>query len=331
MKIHLLLALGASLAPAALVPSAPAEIAFAVEEGTALTKSSRLRLEMDLEELSIELNGEQLEFPVPEARLRIEQTIVLTDVYESMDEEDAGRVLVLRRTYDELSERNVVESEVEEMAEDTEHACPLEGETIVMTWDPEAEEYRVEAEDEELDQELYEHLDVDSDLRWLLPAGEVEEGETWELGDEELQRLMEDLGGNLPFEDDEERDEDDPIELAEDDLGGTFVCTFGGIQEEGDLRLALIRFEAEGEGEGEGEVEEEGGTGTQTVRIGCDLEGELLWDLEGGHFHRFELGGRLELGMVSEGEGEYGGETMSGRTEMVHAGDVALEITVERS
>jgi len=78
-------------------------------------------------------------------------------------------------------------------------------------------------------------------------------------------------------------------------------------------------------------MERESGEVHVTISISYDMEGELLWDMEGGHLFSLELSGPMEYTVVEESVfvDPNGGEHDVVKT-MSLSGDERFEASVER-
>lgn len=265
-------------------------IAFHPEEGLELSKEFDMSVEVDLDEMTVLVDGEEAALDGMEASMRFEERVVVTDSYVAMGD---GRPEKLRRTFDVLTSSETSSGSLSEPTEEV-GASDLEGETVLFEWDDDEEEFVPSFEDSEADEALLEELEEDMDLRGFLPEDEVEEGDSWEFEAVEMERLLE-LGGDLGIEtaEEEEEEEEDDMDRAMDEvfenLDGTITCTYTGDREEDSRSIATITIA--GEFSGSADAEDDSGSVTVTF----DLEGQLDWDLEGGRFVAFELGGDIDI------------------------------------
>ncbi len=316
------------LALGALFAFAPGgeKIAFAPEPGSSLSKRFEIKLDFTLDELSLVADGQDIAdmMGAIEIDMTTASTVVVTDGYEALD---AGRPKKLKRTFDELASLMHISfsmamapegSSDEEMT----FASPLEGETVLFTWNEEQEDFDITFADGEGDPELLEGLDEDMDLRALLPDSEVAAGDSWKVEIKELHGLAM-PGGNLRIEPDvpDGIDEED-MEFFEELFGGGMhenfdelfdgecTCTFVGTREEKGARVAEITIELEVAstldlsdmllkvigrlGEMEGEMPE---LSIETADLNLDFEGQgsLLWDVAAGRMHSFHVSGDAQI------------------------------------
>lgn len=311
-RLYTILALGAPVLLAAGLPSD--RLAFSPADDTAVSKSLRFELQFEVEDLYVSVGG--LEMP-PEMfgagddmSFSGEMTIDVTETYLASAE---GRPTLLQRTFDALSlemEGGGQSTEVEEFAE-------LEGETVQFKWNAEDDEYEITFPESDLDEELLEALSDDMDLRVLLPTGEVDVDDTWEVQAEDLYPLF--LPGGMVGSSDP-GDDADIAELIEEQLleqleglaeDFSVTCRYKGSSEIDDRRVAEIAFEYGGEGSLElGEImlmalesqEELPATPDIVADLSMEISGSgtLYWDMEAGHLYSFEMSGDLELSFDME-------------------------------
>ncbi len=283
------------LIPASLVlfaggPVRDVAIVYEPEEGTVLTRTFEAIGEMSLTAVEVTVDGEELEREWDEFDYEYEslERIVVTD---ELAEVQGGRPTDLVRTFDELLQEASSTIAGEEL--ETISLSELEGRTVRFLWDDEDEVYVVETSDDEddIDEDVLAWLAEDMDLRLLLPDGEVEEGDEWEIDAAAYLTLMW-PSGLLGFVD--EGKAKDPVqrELNEEvieNLEGEGSATFEELREEDGVRLALISVELEIETWADSAMEQEGVEIEIEVEISRDITGEILWDLDHGHLFAADL------------------------------------------
>ena len=164
-----------------------------------------------------------------------------------------------------------------------------------FTWSDEEQDYEIAFADEGEDEDaLLEGLFEDMDLRAFLPEDEVSEGDSWDIDPIEF-RLANSPGGVDFVGDDEDQAEEELEDDLDEAMDGDFTGTLRGTREEGGRRVAVIGLELELETSAEQTVDREEGEVLLEVAATFELEGELLWDLEGGHLAGLELDGTLEM------------------------------------
>ncbi len=285
-----------ALAAFLLLALAPVEDAprFAVKEGSVLEKSFATEGTLALQDSDLRLNGEdadpeQMGLPA-DLEVSFGFEVACQDTYESVSE---ARPLALLRAFEGVRFR--AESQDGER-EDEEH---LAGRTVRFDWKADDEAYAKSFVGDPGDDEDLDLLREDLDLRSLLPADTVDEGDTWSvdgLGMLELWLPGIDVRGKL----DAEALGDVPPEVVESLLGVleriSLECTWEGEVEEDGVRLGRIGLAAEvGE-----TVPIDPAFATEDpeappmewkrfeVTIDLDLEGTLLWNQAEGRFASFE-------------------------------------------
>ncbi|MEX1025888.1 MAG: hypothetical protein WD226_12515 [Planctomycetota bacterium] len=317
-----------------LTTTTAVQLAFAPAEGKELTKTFTTTSDLMLQDLSLTADGQDLTelFGAIEASLESENVVVVTDVYAAMDD---GRPKRLERTFDSLSATTSISaSAAGEGSDDTsEIDSPLEGETVVFTWNPELSEYDVRyADDSAGDEALLAGLSEDMDLRAFLPGREIEVGDSWEI---ELEQLGSTLmpGGNLGWGGDEvdsmdfdafaEMFEDGFAGLADDLLHGTCTLTFASLSDVEGIKIANMDLTIEIDGtadmsqlltESIEEIVEQQDVAPDITVQRADVflefsgEGKLAWNLTAGHAHSLYVTGDLVVGCEIAVDAEMDGQ-----------------------
>jgi hypothetical protein len=321
-----------------LVPPAPQRISFGVAVETTLVRTLANEYAIELDSMSLTMNDEDVPADVfGEFEIHIErkESFVVTDVFEAVGE---GRPQRLRRSFDELggTEQARFTSEEGEENDDTEYESTLEGQSVVFTWNDESGAFDAAfAEGVEGDGELLARLEEDMDLRCLLPAEEVSEGDTWTVEATAFVSVL-DPGGDLGLidTDGEELDTDEQEAEMRANYAGTIEAAYRGTREVDGVRVAVIALEVEVGSHATSELgaEEvpEGSRGTGRIEAGYLLEGELLWDLAHGHAQALELSGETEFTMIDSIEGDFEGEPMEQSQTMLFVGTTRLTMRFER-
>ena len=178
------------------------------------------------------------------------------------------------------------------------------------------ERERDELDDDGEDEDLLDGLWEDLDLRALLPGTEVAEGDTWEIDAADLLGILV-AGGDLKIGADEELPDfgdmeegqimivmpnvpDDPMMWLED-LEGEIAAEYQGLRDTGEFDVAVVALELEIQSAAElSEWLSERMPGrpdmdAADLTISFEGEGELLWNLEEGHFHSLEIEGEVAV------------------------------------
>ena len=333
--------------------SPDATIAFGPDEGTTLTKRFENRGTYDLEDLAFTVDGQDMSvlFGVLELSIDYRSGIALTDVYEKMAE---GRPARLLRTYDEVTGGMEVSAgaDGDSESEDMDLSCELEGVTVLFELDEESGEYTLSYHEGDGEDEWLEDLEEDTDLRFLLPDGEVSDGDTWDVEVSAFGQLL-NPGGELPVEFDglESDDGDDMSDVfgqigdgASDKLeelfSGECTATLVGVEE----GVASIAIELEIASavdltdvmeELMASIGEESGEEMPIVfdiadmNLDVEAEGTLLWDLEAGHAVSLTIGSDGVMGFDMAASAEMMDESSSVEAAVEFAFSMASEVVIE--
>lgn len=311
------------LDPASTADRSAHELALAPAEGLVLAKSCSFHVEMSMETFTLELNGEEMELPErPEVLNQSEGVLVVRDTYGATSD---GRVQSLTRAYGEVTQRDRSNGGPDgEIDEDKE--SDLQGLTVVFTWDDDEEDYTAEfsEDDADEDEDLLEDLEGDMDFGGLLPDDEVEEGDTWTIDTDGFQAVLE-FGGDFHFDDEEDGPQEELIDEAIDEnLEGEITATLTSVSD----GIAVITITAELEGSAEDESTEDlGETGfevevARVATVTMDLEGELRWDIEGGHLVALSMSGDMTMEMDETGTSDFDGNPFEQRVVIGFEGEL---------
>jgi hypothetical protein len=331
---------GAGAIALALAPLRDA-LTFGPDEGVEVTKAFSTEFDLELDDLSLFISGQDIGSMIGSPSIQVLGgfELTFTDLYGEVVD---GRPRRLERTFDELSSDSTVSFEMmgESQEDGGEASSPLEGLSVVFAWDEESESYRTRyADDSGGDDEWLEGLTEDTDLRELLPRGDVSEGDSWSFDPEILLSVLM-PGGDLAWDaegiedaDMEEFDElfdefsERLLEAAEELLDGEGTATYAGVRDVDGREVGAIELELEVDSsvdfadliqeliedamdeagdEVPADVEVYVETAALTVEI--EAEGEMLWDLASGTPHSMGMSGDfllvLELVVSGTAEGE---------------------------
>jgi hypothetical protein len=327
-------AVPAALALPLLVPSAPGvELVFAPADGLVLAKSGTYSVDFVLDDMALEVNGEEVDLPEMDAITNASGgSLVVTDTYGGASD---GRFTRMTRTFVEATEGSRSTGGPEDVDEESE--SPLVGLTVVFTWDEDGEEYTVAfgEEDADEDADLLVDLEPGIDFAQLLPEGEVEEGESWTLDAGLMSDVLE-TGGDLKFDDEPDGPQEELIDEAVDEnLEGEITCTYEGMRTVDGREVAVVSVAVDAQGEAESDgTEDVGESGFEVAmerRASVELEfaGELLWDVEANHFVSFELSGDLVITMEETGTADFDGNELVQSSTMTFAGEFEMEFSAE--
>ena len=290
------------LAGLAVGPTLSEEVVYAPEEDLVLVRSFSSEADYDLDELVIELDGEEMPHgEAPELSILSSESIVVTD--ELLEVED-GRPVRLRRTYDELSRSTVYSSPSQEEDFEEITVCDLEESSVLFQWDADEEQYLASDEDDIFESDVLDDLEEDMDLRQLLPNGEVDPGDSWEVPVDAYARLMW-PSGYLHFhaedgEYDEEEGETDR-QMVEN-LAGEGEVTFVELQDGDDGPLAVLEIRFEVTSSSTRDLETDNGAAERTLNMSRDVSGTVLWSLEAGYMVSAQVTAEAELEVVESGQ-----------------------------
>lgn len=319
MKKFLFLAAVLFLVPVLQAVRPPAaKLRFAPAAGTKLTRTIENKSEFSLDDMSMKMNGQDSPM-MPEIEMSMTQTqhVVVTDEFTKMRE---GSPKVLRRSYDTLDSQMSVEAKIDMAGQKQEQnhsgkgASELAGKTVVFTWNDEAKEYQTAFDPAESKSELLEGLQEDMDLRVLLPENEVKEGEEWDIDVKGLAKVIA-PGGDLKIKPEEKSEEQSPMGMGDmsgmsglsewlgESMEGTAKGKFAGMRTVEGHSFAVVSIDVKVKGAKDlteisrAAMEKAKREGMTMEMKSVDVEfeiagqGEMLWDVEGGHVHSFEFSG----------------------------------------
>jgi hypothetical protein len=303
-----------SLAGAARPKAPPVKLRFAPEEGSSVTKTFETKGSLALEQHTLE--GAGVNTPTMEMNMTLHQKIVVTDTY-AKNRENAPQRLI--RSFDSLAAEQGASKKTEALGErrtldqNMRATSLLEGKKVVFDWDAEKLAYTKAFDPQGEEEDLLEDLEEDMDLRTLLPAGEVQEGDEWELPLSGLRGLFA-PGGNLalvPENSDREGmkmgpDSSSMSEMIGEKLEGTAKAKLVKIEAVDGVPCARIhivldvkstadmteaaRKKLAGSEEAEGfEIDH------LDVAFAFTGEGDLLWNMAAGRFHNLDLSGQMTI------------------------------------
>lgn len=298
MKHPIALSVAAVAIPALIAASLPADrVEFRPADGLSLTRTYTTKTELTLDDMEITMNGS----PGPEMEMEMDMTmtqrVVVSDSLGSLAE---GRPAKLVRSYDELDQQSEFAMEIAMMPagnqqKSIEATSELQGKKVVFTWDDEAQSYKTAFEGEG-DEALLEGLEEDMDLRALLPADEVTEGDTWQIEPKRLRALLA-YGGNLK------------LKPSAEDMGGQEMPGMDGMTDFSSVFGELLEGEASGEYRGTRDVD---GVNCQVIHIKLDIDAsadisdkvqEAMKDLPNDQVQQIKIE-RMDMEMALEGEGD---------------------------
>ncbi len=341
----------------ALVAFTPAaqRVAFGPESGTVLTKTFLVETSMSLDNMDMLVDGDS-----PPVDMEMEMSSDATVGFSVTDqyiEVEGGQVLKLARTFEDLSLSNDASMSMAMIGEQdmsSSGESPLTGKTIVFTRDGDTGEVSTAfAEGSEDDDELLEDLFLEFDFTSLLPAEEVEEGVSWEVDPAKIVDVLA-PGGNLKIDIEVEGeaqglnsgpDASTDLRAVLGDIEGSVTATLTGFREAGDRQLAVIALAVDIESakdltEMSREMMSEMGDSLPEgasmevesfdSELALEGEGELIWDVAGGHFDSFSLSVEMSNTIDSANSMNFSGIEMLQEMSLELGGTMTFSATAER-
>jgi hypothetical protein len=193
----------------------------------------------------------------------------------------------------------------------------LAGKKVVFTWNTDKLEYDKAFDPEEEKVELLKELAEDMDFRALLPEGEVKEGDTWKP-DVSKVRYVFSPGGSLALK--PENADEASMQMGSEDISalssamgesleGEVLAKLVGVKDVDGVSCATIHltFKVHSATDMTEQARKmieknELPPGVESLEIDhLDLEfkfegeGDLVWDVAGGHFKSFDLSGESSI------------------------------------
>jgi hypothetical protein len=316
MNARTLLFAVASAAPIVLAAHGPApRLKFAPEEGSSLTKTIENKATLSLDEFTVTGTGGQA--PSMEMTMTLHQKVVVTDQYVKMRE---GAPQKLVRSFDDMSGEASASMKSTVLGEKNTHdqnirsKSALEGKKVVFEWDPDEKTYKKAFDPEEEDEnEVLKGLDENMDFRQVLPAGEVKEGDQWDIPLGSVRTIFA-PGGNLAMVPETAdatstkpgTETSSMSNMMGDKLEGTATGTLAGIVTVEGVQCARIHLALDVKSsldmtdvarknlESTGEQ-----PGFELQKVGLDFgfqgDGEVVWDLSAGHFRSLDVSGQMSI------------------------------------
>jgi hypothetical protein len=319
MKNHTLLLSALLLSPALLLGLKPAatRVKFAPADGSSLTKMFENKATLTLDSYTMTGAGTA---PDMEMTLTTTQKVTIADEYVTVKD---GAPKKLVRSFDELSGDSSMSMKMTVMGQTHDNSqnmrmkSELAGKKVVFTWNAERSEYEKAFEPQEEKVDLLKDLAEDMDFRALLPEGDVKEGDTW-APDVSKVRYVFSPGGSLAMK--PENADDASMKMGSDEMSslsnamgesleGEVKAEFAGVKDVDGVSCATIHvtFKVHSATDmteqarkmiAKGELP----PGVESLEIDhLDLEfkfegeGDLVWDIAGGHFKSFELSGESSI------------------------------------
>ncbi len=275
------------------------QVRFAVKEKTKLSKVFTEKSELHSTKVSASFDGKTEEADGVTLTLEDSSHVEITDEYGPLKD---GKPAKLTRTYDKLSGTSVQKVDLPDgagSAPDTEkeRSSELEGKTVVFKLNEDGDGYRADFPEGKGDADLLKRLEEDMDLRGFLPSGEVAVDKSWEIDAKVFNSVLGTPGGDLKIKAKDDEDESQEIDQQlEDNLKGKGKGTYKGKREVDGHKCAVIALAAELETTGkEDQSAKDPHRGKTDVELEFVVEGELLWDVEEGHFRTCKLSSKVKM------------------------------------
>ncbi|HEV8113471.1 MAG TPA: hypothetical protein VGR31_11915 [Planctomycetota bacterium] len=311
---------------------------FAVEAKSSVSKSFETTVHLASTRFHVSIAGEdEPSDEMGDVSIALDnfERIELTDEYVAMGKDRPAK---LKRTFDKLSgtQKQVAKGpEGAESSPDDERKeeSPLEGKSVLFTWNEDASKFDATFVDGKGDEKLLAELVEDTDFRAFLPKGKVAKDEGWDVDPKSFDTILApggDLKLDAPPKEGEEADESEGDLGAEirKHLDGKVHATWKGVRDEDGHKVGIIALTAELESEGdlESKAKEAPKVG---FKAAFDLEGELAWDLAAGHFRSFRSSGKARLSTKSSAKLELGEESVEMSQEVDFEGEFTFKASAQ--
>jgi hypothetical protein len=296
---------------------------FAPEKGSALRKSIREELALELDSLVKKVDGREFPGEDPSMVFSGVRELTLTDEYLALAD---GQVERLRRRFGELRGELGVEIEAQAggmVPGDLSGRSELEDTAVLFERD--GDECTASFESEEgkrtPEEALLAGLREDVDLLCCLPADEVEEGDTWDIDPAEFANVLA-PGGALDFDYSGANENDASFGLlfahlfvsdVAENVSGSVKATWLSTREEDGRKLGRIGLEIDVECNAD--QLERARAGAEELGIDKEQSGDLArlelatrwkgtgevdWDMAAGRVHGCTLEGALDCEVTLE-------------------------------
>jgi len=328
------------LRPAAfllLLGTAASQLTFHADEGLVLLKEFDASLILELDELTLSVDGNDMSDAIPLDGFELEASVsaVTSDEYQEVA---GGRPVELVRDFEEL----VLAYEARDQ-QDSQNLDKFEGVQVLFSWNEDDEQYDISLTDdsEDVEPDFVKVLLEDMDFRALLPEEDASEGDSWEVASDAIGGVLLPGLSLSTVADLAERDGQLPTQFMEqleglpEDL--EMHCEYRGQREEAGVTVGVIGLSIEGSGSLElaSVLADEISLGDEvtpeidqaTLELGLEGDGELLWDLEGGHMHSISLEAELDIELIVSATIEAQGDTHQIDGSVLVVGDVEWSAT----
>jgi hypothetical protein len=311
MKLSRLAPLACTTLPLLLALSLPADdLSFHPAANSEVSKTLKVDMEMNVKELSFTIDGNPMPGDplgqVTENALLVNMLVGVTDKFvESKD----GKPVVLHRTFDKLK----LDTEFGDDSTEVDSFKEPEGKTVEFKWDEKEGAYTKSFHESDGDAAELKDLDVDMDLRALLPDKKVSKGDTWDVPAAKLKSVF--LPGGMITKSSGQEDEA-AVEKIRASLEEQFLaalkdfkitCTYKGAKDDEGTNVGEIAFAYDGKMkldlgsliEEAIEANRQEGMPEMDIKanlgVGLKGDGTLLWNQAAGHMHNFEMHAQADM------------------------------------
>ncbi len=337
-------------APALLALALPAdEIHFSPASGLSLVKTFEVEVTSNVDDMELTVDGNEMPAPPVESETSQTNTIRVTDLFVQTE---GSRVTILERTFDEIvgvtnvDMQHPMQGPVEE---EFNSGSELEGTTVVFKWNEENEGFDATFAEESADEDeaLLEGLVQSMDLAEFLPGEAVSVDDSWSFPASALLAVLA-PGGNLslvPEESDSAIDSSSGLDFSRQlgEMDGDCTATLTGLKNGENGTIAMIRLSIEASSTNDitelmaeaiqASEEQMKAAGMEQEIQSADasfefeLEGELLWNIDGGHFLSLELSGTTEVVLDLALSMTAMGKAMDVENAIYSSGEITLNAT----
>lgn len=311
-----LLLLGTVAVPPVLGPAPAAdEVKFSCVPERTLYKRFVQHTEVAIVELQFKVEGpdgpDDEEIELPDLKIQSDETIEFSDeVLEVADD----RPKKLKRSFTKIENGQTYSGDdADPDSTEEKSESGLLDKSVVFTWNDEDDKFDVTWFEDGGDDALLTEMVEDADFRAWLPQESVDTGDSWKIPVAEVNNLQEPSGpmGYRTEGEEEEQDEDPTNRHLRENVQGELKGTYKGTREEEGLMLAVIAFEGKFTSRSDRDIEEEEGLAmNRSFELAVELEGELLWDIAGGHFASLTCDSKTKQTSTDKASLEIDGETL---------------------
>lgn len=342
MKIQSSFAFAVLAIPLTLGLAAVADdVSFHPAKDAKSQKELRIEGEFRVKDASFTVNGDPVPAEVLDQIKSQELLLSLAvDATETFLSTKDGAPTDLLRSYDKIEAK----VEVGDETKSPEKANELEGKVVRFQWDDKGSEFKKSFHESKGDEALLENLIDDMEVRALLPAKKVSEGDSWDVAAEHMLALFF-PGGLASGAGDSSGDGPDMDAMGEEmakQMQEAFqefkvTCTYKGSHDAAGTKVGEIAFAYDGKASLDldpilRKVQESIGEGapemdfSATASMSLKGEGTLLWDVATGLMHSYEMKSDLGLDVNIQVHGDQDGQQFEVSMSGSLGGDVTWDL-----